>query len=260
MSAAELPFKNGDLVTQGKNLDVLVSIPQRQQPQHSEGVRDGQISQAENHKRSSCRGSVPSESRAGARRDQPDKQDDLHGWHYRQGQSWLATHRASAGFIYLDDESGSDQVEAAVRGVLHAYGVDALSSPAVRGSWLRRLKLTVKAWAGSEQARELPQDLELAAHLRLLHQPMAEIDQKKSAAVCDLIKALEGQAKAVVMIGSILVVKVGDVLAVPELTMREIAHLARNPGLVADPLLLLSSPDQMMAPDSAGELPGQEVG
>ncbi|MFI6598669.1 tyrosine-type recombinase/integrase [Nonomuraea sp. NPDC050536] len=88
-------------MTQGKKLDVFVSIPQRQQPRHSEGVRDGQTSQAENHKRSSCRDSVPSESRTGTPRDQSDKQDDLHGSHYRQGHSPVRLHDLRRGAASL---------------------------------------------------------------------------------------------------------------------------------------------------------------
>ncbi|MBE1582212.1 hypothetical protein ACFPOI_44170 [Nonomuraea angiospora] len=47
---AELPFKNGDLVTQGKNLDVLAPIAQRQQPRRGKDVRDGKVGQAKKHK------------------------------------------------------------------------------------------------------------------------------------------------------------------------------------------------------------------
>ncbi|MGW5682182.1 hypothetical protein [Nonomuraea sp. NPDC003754] len=47
---AELPFKNGDLVAEGKDLDILVPITHGQQPQRGEGVRDGQIGQAKEHK------------------------------------------------------------------------------------------------------------------------------------------------------------------------------------------------------------------
>ncbi|MFI6458620.1 hypothetical protein ACIBF6_44630 [Streptosporangium amethystogenes] len=50
-----MPFENGDLVTQGEDLDVLVPIAHRQQPQRREGVRDGQVGQAKEHDRSSCR-------------------------------------------------------------------------------------------------------------------------------------------------------------------------------------------------------------
>ena len=52
---AELPFKDGDLVTQGENLHVLVPIAHRQQPQRGESVRDGQVGQAKEHSGSSCR-------------------------------------------------------------------------------------------------------------------------------------------------------------------------------------------------------------
>ncbi|GAA1010919.1 hypothetical protein Aple_066550 [Acrocarpospora pleiomorpha] len=52
---AELPFENGDLVTQGEDLDVLIPISHRQQPQRGESVRDGQVGQTKEHDRSSCR-------------------------------------------------------------------------------------------------------------------------------------------------------------------------------------------------------------
>ncbi|MCT9929958.1 hypothetical protein N5079_06955 [Planotetraspora sp. A-T 1434] len=52
---AELPLKDADLVTQGENLDILVAISQRQQPQRREGVRDGEICQAKEHGRTSFR-------------------------------------------------------------------------------------------------------------------------------------------------------------------------------------------------------------
>jgi hypothetical protein len=55
-----LPFENGDLVTQGENLDVLVPISHRQQPQCREGIRESEIGQAKEHDRSSCRTGSPS--------------------------------------------------------------------------------------------------------------------------------------------------------------------------------------------------------
>ncbi|GAA3610799.1 hypothetical protein GCM10022419_114760 [Nonomuraea rosea] len=56
---AELPFKNRDLMTQGQYLDVLVPIAHRWQSQRSERVRDGQVGQAKEHSRSSCRNRLP---------------------------------------------------------------------------------------------------------------------------------------------------------------------------------------------------------
>ena len=46
---AELSFKNGDLVAQGKDLDVLVLVTDRQQSQGCEGVGDGGVGQTQQH-------------------------------------------------------------------------------------------------------------------------------------------------------------------------------------------------------------------
>lgn len=51
----ELAFQDGDLVTQDEDLHVFVPIAHGQQPQRGKGVRDGQIGQAKEHSRSSCR-------------------------------------------------------------------------------------------------------------------------------------------------------------------------------------------------------------
>jgi hypothetical protein len=53
--SAELPLQDSDLMPQSQNLHVLVPVPHRQQPQRGERVRDSQISQAQQHERSSCR-------------------------------------------------------------------------------------------------------------------------------------------------------------------------------------------------------------
>jgi hypothetical protein len=57
--SAELPFQNGDLMPQSQNLCVLVPVPHRQQSQRGERVRDSQISQAQQHERSSWRVPLP---------------------------------------------------------------------------------------------------------------------------------------------------------------------------------------------------------
>ncbi|MFI7452837.1 hypothetical protein ACIBQX_35495 [Nonomuraea sp. NPDC049714] len=47
--SAELPLQHGDLMTQGKCLDILVPIAHRQQPKRGRSVRDGQVGQAKEH-------------------------------------------------------------------------------------------------------------------------------------------------------------------------------------------------------------------
>jgi hypothetical protein len=51
----ELPLEHAELVAQGKDLGVLLSITDRKQAQHGEHVGDGQIGQSHQHDRSSCR-------------------------------------------------------------------------------------------------------------------------------------------------------------------------------------------------------------
>ncbi|WP_344867147.1 hypothetical protein [Planomonospora alba] len=72
----ELPSENGDLVAQSEDLDVLVPIAHRQQPQHGEGVRDGETGQAKQHRRSPCR--TPS-NRGSLASGDPQQAHDLAG-------------------------------------------------------------------------------------------------------------------------------------------------------------------------------------
>jgi hypothetical protein len=73
-------LKDGDLVAQRKDFDVFVPIAHRQQPQRGEGVRDGQIGQAKEHERSSCRARLPLLWPGPcAPREESSKPSDLHG-------------------------------------------------------------------------------------------------------------------------------------------------------------------------------------
>ena len=45
----EVALEHGELVAQGEDLDVLVTVAHRQQPQDGEGVGDGQIGQTKQH-------------------------------------------------------------------------------------------------------------------------------------------------------------------------------------------------------------------
>jgi hypothetical protein len=143
--------------------------------------------------------------------------------------------------IYLAEDADTTGVEAATEKVIRAYGLAVAERlPVVRGSWFRRLRLTMRAWAGSEDAKALLADLEYAARVRIVLEPAAAVDEKKGNAVAALITSLQGQETAVVMIGSIMVLKMNGVLVVRDLTPHELAYMARNPGLIRDPETLLA--------------------
>jgi len=53
--SVQLPFQNADLVAQGQDLDIFLTVAHRQQSQHRERVRHTQVRQSQQHDRSSCR-------------------------------------------------------------------------------------------------------------------------------------------------------------------------------------------------------------
>lgn len=75
----KLPLQHRDLVTQSQDLNVLPTISQRQQTQRSERVRDHQVRQTKQHKRSPCPGSPA-----------PHHAPDLCGHGFRHAQGWSA--------------------------------------------------------------------------------------------------------------------------------------------------------------------------
>ncbi|MFC4014947.1 protein kinase [Nonomuraea purpurea] len=154
---------------------------------------------------------------------------------------WIAEARDGAGaLIFLPTDDGASEVEAAVVAVLEAFGIGVEERlPIIRASWLRRLRLRVRALAGSPVAKQLLHELEYAARVKILYEPVAGIDEKKSAAVASLITALESQPTAAIMISSILILKVDGVLIVRDLTPEELVSMKRNPLLVRDPAALL---------------------
>jgi hypothetical protein len=49
---ADLALQDEELVAQGEDLDVVVTVTHGQQPQQREGVRHGEVGQAQQHDRS----------------------------------------------------------------------------------------------------------------------------------------------------------------------------------------------------------------
>jgi hypothetical protein len=144
--------------------------------------------------------------------------------------------------IYLDDASGSSRVEQAVRELAAAFEAEAVDwEPAIRGSWFRKLFLRGKELANTQIAQEIGSEVRRAVELHGLHLAQAEVDEKKAAAVSNLIQALPEQGNAAIMIGSILLLKVEGALVVRELTQKELAHLERNPALFKEPTALLAA-------------------
>jgi hypothetical protein len=148
--------------------------------------------------------------------------------------------------IYLADETSSEAVRQAAFELVEAFSLEETGNiEPIRGSWMKRLLLRSRTVATSETAKEIGIEVRRAVELHGIHLAQAEVDEKKAAAASSLIQALADQPKAAIMIGSLLLLKVGDALTVRELTQRELAHLEHNPALLQDPATLLLALQRM---------------
>ncbi|MEU4229557.1 hypothetical protein AB0F17_35115 [Nonomuraea sp. NPDC026600] len=165
--------------------------------------------------------------------------------------------------IYLTDETGHEDVEQALNIVLDAFGLPVTdATPAMHGSWLRRLRAIVRDTAAAEPTKQLADEVHRALQLKHLHQAQARVDQEQAEAVAKLIQALESTGSAVLMIGSVMILKTSGTISSRTLTQRELIFLERNPGLISDPhqllmqLALHAAATQPLPEEGPAALPG----
>lgn len=103
------------------------------------------------------------------------------------------------------------------------------------GSWFGRLWLRTKQLAGKEEVRERARKLESALELELLGKRRADVDKTKAEAIAAILSAVKEQDKAIVRIGSILIVKVGNAVRVETITEQVASELEKNPALLRSP-------------------------
>jgi len=168
------------------------------------------------------------------------------GWH------WVPAR------IYLSEGRDHQAVEDALIGVVEAFGLELVDAEAPEaGSWFRRFLIRLKNSGQLPTAEEQFVKLGRALDLELLHRKQAEVDAAQGAAVAGLITALGATPRAVVQIGSVLLVKDGDTVVVRNLTQLEIAHWERNPALFCEPAAALRELQRA----AAGEIePGPAAG
>lgn len=144
--------------------------------------------------------------------------------------------------IYLQNGKSHEKVEHAIHSILVAldYVIDR-SSPPIRGSWLKFLRGRTREAVHSERTPEVYAEIRRAVELQGLHIPQAKVDEQKGTTAAKLIESIQGEERAVILIGSILLLKDDGILAVRELTQGELIQLQKNPGLFRDPVRLLST-------------------
>jgi DNA-binding SARP family transcriptional activator len=147
---------------------------------------------------------------------------------------WAAEHPTFPVSIYLSDEAGHEQVEAAVVAVLEVAGAPVVQrDDAIIGSWFRRLR-------ADPGVRELGAMAAHAADARLVLAQDAQITATMLQHLGPLITSLQTTKDAVVRLGAVLVVKLDDQLVVHQLTARQQLRLDHQPHLALSPRDILA--------------------
>lgn len=154
----------------------------------------------------------------------------------RLGSSGASYRRSIPVTIYISEEGPSETIESAVTQVLDSFDLGVTHRlPPVRGSWYRAFVARTKKVANSPELKARLEKVERAIEIQALHRHQAQIDSAQGDAVAKLITALGVTPNAIIQIGSVLLVKVDNVLAVRNLTQRELGYLENNPGLLREP-------------------------
>jgi len=140
--------------------------------------------------------------------------------------------------VYLDghDAESVKKVQAAIRQVIAEADWDlAFEGDGIPGSWFGRFFARSKEALTSEQTKAELRRIERALEIQALHLPQSQIDAAQSDGVAKLITALANTSDALILIGSVLLIKVDGVLTVRNLTQVELAYIEHNKNLYKSP-------------------------
>ncbi len=147
---------------------------------------------------------------------------------------------------YIDEtpDGAITAISNAIKEVLSAYGFEVADEfPEIKGSWFKKWFVKSKDTLSRPEVTERLDKVERAIDLQVLNRPQADIDEKQSAAIANLIKALDNVPNAAIQSGSVLVVKLttpnGSVIQARTLSQDEMVQLENNQLLLQDPSKVL---------------------
>ncbi|MFI6796735.1 hypothetical protein [Streptosporangium canum] len=112
------------------------------------------------------------------------------------------------------------------------------------GSFFQRLTMWTKDVASSATTKEIAEEIRRGVELATIHSQQADNDNRQAEAVAKLVQSLEGTDKAVMLVGSILIMKDDGRLSVRTLTQRQLMFLDRHATSVTDPAAVLQALDE----------------
>jgi hypothetical protein len=134
--------------------------------------------------------------------------------------------------IYSEDDWAGPLIEASIREMLGKLGAQSfIVSEVIISSWYSSVTAIFRQASDSNAGATSKRAIEV----QVLERFQASVDSVSGNTVANLIPALNGTRRAVIQIGSILLVKVDDTVVVRQLSPREMLHWREHPGLFKDP-------------------------
>ncbi|MEU8319765.1 hypothetical protein AB0C33_15500 [Nonomuraea sp. NPDC048881] len=147
--------------------------------------------------------------------------------------------------VYLSNTEAAPAVQRALFKLTESFGWSATpDSDPMHGSFFRRFKLAAINFLTSEPAKEIALEVRRGVELATIHSRQADNDSKQAEAVTNLLQALEGTEQAVLLVGSVLILKGDGKVSARTLTQRQLAFLERHPISVTDPAAVLFALDE----------------
>jgi hypothetical protein len=159
--------------------------------------------------------------------------------------------------VYLGDGQDARSVEDALIGLLDEVGFNALAfEPPVIGSWFRKFTARAGRYTDHLSVHQAAAELERKLRIEVFDKQQAAIDNQQATGAAALIAALQGEDRACIRVGSLLVIKVDGLVMVDNLTQYQLAWLERNLTLLRDPEGLLKGLESLPSREAAPGVQG----
>lgn len=147
--------------------------------------------------------------------------------------------------VHVSETQAGPAVRDALVDLAAAFGWTAgPDSRPIIGSFFQRLTMWTKDVASSTTTKEIAEEIRRGVELATIHSQQADNDNRQAEAVAKLVQSLEGTDKAVMLVGSILIMKDDGRLSVRTLTQRQLMFLDRHATSVTDPAAVLQALDE----------------
>ncbi|MCD0446412.1 hypothetical protein LO763_22610 [Glycomyces sp. A-F 0318] len=158
--------------------------------------------------------------------------------------------------IYLGRGDNAAAAQRALVRLLDEAGLEgSWHAPPRRGSWYRKLWVRTRKQTSHLSLEQITAEIERKVRMEVFDKDQAAIDNQEATGAAALIAALQGEDRACIRVGTLLVIKVDRQIVVNNLTQYQLAWLERHQALLLDPAGLLRGLEALLASEPLAELP-----